>query len=62
MKELEINTDDSSLSFLWWLVSIKQFDALSIIRVIEKPHHNNELYNKYLEERRKDVVYKESNS
>ena len=53
MKELEINTDDSSLNFLLWLVTIKRFDALSIIRVIEKPHHNNELYNKYLEEGRK---------
>ena len=53
MKELEINTDDSSLSFLWWLVTIKQFDAFSILRVIEKPHHNNELYNRYLDERKK---------
>ncbi len=53
MKELDINTDDSSLSFLWWLVTIKQFDALSILRVIEKPHHNNELYNRYLKERKK---------
>ena len=54
MKELDINTDDSSLNFLWWLVAIKQFDALSIIRVIEKPHRNNELYNKYLDERKKE--------
>ena len=53
MKEIEINTDDSSLAFLWYLVTIKRFDALSILRVIEKPHHNNELYNKYLEEGKK---------
>ena len=53
MKELNINTDDSSLHFLMWLATIKRFDALSIIRVIEKPHHNNELYNKYLEEGKK---------
>ena len=53
MKELNINTDDSSLNFLMWLATIKRFDALSIIRVIEKPHHNNELYNKFLKEGRK---------
>ena len=53
-KELNINTDDSSLAFLWWLVTIKQFDALSVLRVIEKPHHNEGLYNKYLDERRKE--------
>ena len=53
-KELDINTDDSSLSFLWWLVTIKQFDALSVLRVIEKPYNNRELYNKYLNERNKE--------
>ena len=54
MKELNINTDDSSLNFLMWLATIKRFDALSIIRVIEKPHHNNELYNKFLKEGREE--------
>ena len=53
MKELEINTDDSSLAFLWYLATIKRFDAVAICRVLEKPHHNNELYNKYLKEGRK---------
>ena len=53
MKELNINADDSSLNFLMWLATIKRFDALSIIRVIEKPHQNNELYNKFLKEGRK---------
>ena len=54
MKELNINTDDSSLNFLMWLATIKRFDALSIIRVIEKPHQNNELYNKFLKEGREE--------
>ena len=54
MKEIEINTDDSSLAFLWYLVTIKRFDALSILRVIEKPHHNNELYNQFLKQRREE--------
>ena len=50
MAELNINTDDSSLSFLYWLVTIKRFEAMDICRVVEKPHQNNELYNQYLEE------------
>ena len=54
MKELEINTDDSSLAFLWYLATIKRFDALSILRVIEKPHQNTEMYNQFLEQRRKE--------
>ena len=53
MIELDINTNDSSLAFLWYLVTIKRFDALSIIRVIEKPNQNNEMYNQFLKERDK---------
>ena len=34
MKELDINTNDSSLAFLWYLATIKRFDAASILRVI----------------------------
>ena len=54
MKELEINTDDSSLAFLWYLATIKRFDAVAICRVLEKPHHNNELYNQFLKQRREE--------
>ena len=54
MKELEINTDDSSLAFLWYLATIKRFDALSILRVIEKPHQNTEMYNQFLKQRREE--------
>ena len=50
MEKLNININDDSLSFLMWLATIKQFDSLSIIRVLEKPQNNNQLYNKYLEE------------
>tara|TARA_Y100001938_G_C7790853_1_gene282461 strand:- start:178 stop:393 length:216 start_codon:yes stop_codon:yes gene_type:complete len=60
MKELDINTNDSSLAFLWYLATIKRFDAVSILRVIEKPHHNNEMYNQFLKKRNKeDAVYTE---
>ena len=52
-KELDISTNSSSLAFLWYLVTIKRFDALSIIRVIEKPNQNNEMYNQFLKERDK---------
>ena len=51
-KELDISTNSSSLAFLWYLVTIKRFDALSIIRVIEKPHQNETMYNEFLNERR----------
>ena len=53
-KELDINTNDSSLAFLWYLVTIKRFDADAILRVIEKPHHNTEMYNQFLKERKKE--------
>ena len=52
-KEIDISTNSSSLAFLWYLVTIKRFDALSIIRVIEKPNQNNEMYNQFLKERDK---------
>ena len=53
-KELDINTNDSSLAFLWYLVTIKRFDSDAILRVIEKPHHNTEMYNQFLKERKKE--------
>jgi hypothetical protein len=50
MEKLRININDKGLSFLLWLATVKKFDSLSIIRVLEKPQNNNELYNKYLDE------------
>ena len=62
MKELDINTNDSSLAFLWYLATIKRFDAASILRVIEKPHHNSEMYNQFLKERKKNGKNKKSHT
>ena len=52
MKELKINTNDSSLAFLWYLATIKRFDSVQLCRVIEKPHQNETMYNEFLNERR----------
>ena len=52
-KELDINTNDSSYAFLEWLVNVKYFKAEDLLRVIEKPHRNNELYRTFLRERNK---------
>ena len=53
MRELKINTDNNSLAFLWYLASIKRFDAVELCRVIEKPQHNETMYNQFLEESKK---------
>tara|TARA_Y100000593_G_C4307814_1_gene336663 strand:- start:1685 stop:1855 length:171 start_codon:yes stop_codon:yes gene_type:complete len=54
MDKLKIDTDNNSLAFLWYLATIKRFDASDLCRVIESPHNNNQLYTQFMEERRKD--------
>ena len=54
MKELDININDSSLAFIYYLATIKRFDAIEICRVLEKPHNNIAMYNQFLKERKKE--------
>ena len=52
-KELQININESSSEFLLWLIEHKNFDAMSLYRVIKDPNNNNSLYNTFLKERGK---------
>ena len=52
-KELQININESSSEFLLWLIEHKNFDAMSLYRVIKDPNNNNNLYNTFLKERGK---------
>lgn len=47
---LEIKTNNDTIYFLQWLVCIKKYEALDIIRVLEKPKDVSELYRKYTDE------------
>ena len=49
-KELQININESSSEFLLWLIEHKNFDAMSLYRVIKDPNSNNNLYNTFLKE------------
>tara|TARA_R100001594_G_scaffold141541_1_gene187623 strand:+ start:1299 stop:1472 length:174 start_codon:yes stop_codon:yes gene_type:complete len=51
MEELKINTDSNSLAFLWYLATIKRFDAVEICRVIETPKQNQAMYNQFLKQK-----------
>ena len=54
MKKLDININDSSLAFIYYLATIKRFEAIEICRVLEKPHNNIAMYNQFLKERKKE--------
>ena len=59
MDKLNIKIDKKALNFILYLISIKQFDALSIWRVLHKPEQNEALYNQYLKlEENKNVLHK----
>ena len=59
MGKLNIKIDKKALNFILYLISIKQFDALSIWRVLHKPEQNEILYNQYLKlEEKKNVLHK----
>ena len=47
---LDIKTNSDTIFFLQWLATIKRYEALDIITVIEKPHQVTELYNRYRKE------------
>ena len=49
-KELQIDINESSSEFLLWLIEHKNFDAMSLYRVIKDPNSNNNLYNTFLKE------------
>ena len=51
MEELKINTDSNSLAFLWYLATIKRFDAVEICRVIDTPKQNQAMYNQFLKQK-----------
>ena len=56
MKNLNIKIGDKALNFLLYLVSIKQFDAISLWRVLHKPDQNDKLYEQYLKMRDKEYL------
>ena len=59
MKNLNIKIGDRALNFLLYLINIKQFDAISLWRVLDRPDQNNRLYEQYLKfEERKNVIHK----
>ena len=43
-------TNDDFIPFLEWLHRVKQLDTMGIIRVVEKPHHYDKLYQRFKEE------------
>ena len=40
---------ENFIQFLIWLHKVKKFDAMAIIRVVENPESNFELYKKFQE-------------
>tara|TARA_R100001463_G_scaffold38005_2_gene81717 strand:+ start:2680 stop:2862 length:183 start_codon:yes stop_codon:yes gene_type:complete len=59
MDKLNIKIGENALNFILYLISIKQFDAISIWRVLHKPEQNDALYAQYLKlEEKKNVLYK----
>lgn len=59
MEKLNIKIGDRALNFLLYLINIKQFDAISLWRVLDKPDQNEALFKQYLKfEERKNVIYK----
>lgn len=59
MEKLNIKIGDRALNFLLYLVSIKQFDAISLWRVLNNPGQNDKLFEQYLKfEERKNVIHK----
>lgn len=59
--KLEINLDNDSLAFLQYLVSVKLYDARSLMRVIDDPQSVSKMFKIFMEERSKDVFYKKLN-
>ena len=59
MENINIKIGDRALNFLLYLINIKQFDAISLWRVLDRPDQNNKLYEQYLKfEERKNVIHK----
>ena len=59
MENINIKIGDRALNFLLYLINIKQFDAISLWRVLDRPDQNNRLYEQYLKfEERKNVIHK----
>ena len=57
MEKLNIKIGDRALNFLLYLINIKQFDAISLWRVLDRPDQNDKLYEQYLkfEERKNET-------
>ena len=59
MENINIKIGDRALNFLLYLINIKQFDAISLWRVLDRPDQNNKLYEQYLKfEERRNVIHK----
>jgi len=56
--KLSINIDNDSLLFLQYLVSVKLYDTESLMRVIANPKLVSSMFEIFIEERKKNVLYK----
>lgn len=56
--KLSINIDNDSLLFLQYLVSVKLYDTESLMRVIANPKLVSSMFEIFIKERKKNVLYK----
>ena len=47
---MKIETDVDAINFLYYLATIKQYDSLSLVRVVERPDLMGEVYNQFVKE------------
>jgi len=55
--KLEINLNNDSLAFLQHLVSVKMYDAISLMRVIDDPKSVSNMFEIFMKERNNNVLY-----
>ena len=51
--KLKIYLDNDSLAFLQYLVSVKMYDSISLMRVMEDPQSVSSMYKIFIKQRRK---------
>ena len=49
MSDNQSEQAEKTVNFLIWLHKVKGFDAMSIIKVIEKPDEYQDLYDKFVD-------------
>tara|TARA_R100000808_G_C2123767_1_gene134438 strand:- start:305 stop:457 length:153 start_codon:yes stop_codon:yes gene_type:complete len=47
---MRIETDKDAINFLYYLATIKQYDGLSIVRVVERPELMDKVYDQFVED------------